>query len=183
MSLVVTWEIPLFGIQINPNLLFKLHPLKENRKDEVDQIKVDRDNYLGRGMSLQYEKPLHIVRGEGIYLIDSEGRKYIDMVNNVAHVGHEHPKVVKAGKQQMSILNTNSRYLHANITQLAKTLASTLPPELNVFHFVNSGSEANELALRMAKGMTGSKEVFASEVGYHGNTNSCIDISYYRFDG
>mgnify|MGYP001164240065 FL=1 len=171
------------GICPDPNLLFKLHPLKENRKDEVDQIKVDRDNYLGRGMSLQYEKPLHIVRGEGIYLIDSEGRKYIDMVNNVAHVGHEHPKVVKAGKQQMSILNTNSRYLHANITQLAKTLASTLPPELNVFHFVNSGSEANELALRMAKGMTGSKEVFASEVGYHGNTNSCIDISSYKFDG
>jgi 4-aminobutyrate aminotransferase-like enzyme len=83
----------------------------------------------------------------------------------------------------MALLNTNSRYLHDNITALADKLKETLPPELNVFHFVNSGSEANELALRMVKTYTGSNEMLVSEVGYHGNTNGCVDISSYKFDG
>ena len=171
------------GFCPDPNLLFKSKVLLHKEEITIDKIKSDRRSYLGRGMSLQYEEPLHIVRGEGVYLFDDQGRKYIDTVNNVAHVGHEHPKVVKAGQSQMGVLNTNSRYLHNNITHLAKTLAQTLPPELCVLHFVNSGSEANELALRMAKTVTGSKEVIASEIGYHGNTNSCVDISSYKFDG
>ncbi len=104
-------------------------------------------------------------------------------MNNVAHVGHEHIEVVKAGRAQMALLNTNTRYLHKNINELAELLLSTFPPELNVVHFVNSGSEANELALRMAKTATGGKGFIASEVGYHGNTNACIDVSSYKFDG
>lgn len=171
------------GFCPDPNLLFKSKALLHKEEIKIDKIKSDRRSYLGKGMSLQYEEPLHIVRGEGVYLFDDQGRKYIDTVNNVAHVGHEHPKVVKAGQSQMGVLNTNSRYLHNNITHLAKTLAQTLPSELCVLHFVNSGSEANELALRMAKTVTGSKEVIASEIGYHGNTNSCVDISSYKFDG
>ena len=101
----------------------------------------------------------------------------------MAHVGHEHPAVVMAGQQQMGFLNTNSRYLHENINQLAKEIIATMPPELNVIHFVNSGSEANELAIRMAKANTGAKDFIASEVGYHGNANACIAISSYKFDG
>ena len=134
-------------------------------------------------MSLQYRTPLHIVRGSGVFLVDQNGRHYLDMVNNVAHVGHEHPRVVNAGQLQMGQLNTNTRYLHENITRLAKRLIDTLPEELSVVHFVNSGSEANELALRMIKTVTGSEQILACESGYHGNTNACIDVSSYKFDG
>ena len=134
-------------------------------------------------MSLQYKTPLHIVKGANQYLIDAVGRKYLDTVNNVAHVGHENFKVVKAGQQQMALLNTNTRYLHENITNLTKELLETLPKELSVLHFVNSGSEANELAIRMIKACTNSDEIIASEHGYHGNTNGTIHISSYKFDG
>ena len=167
----------------DPNLFFKLKELNLQNEDKTSQILKWRNEYLGRGMSLQYEVPLHIVRGSGVYLIDQNGRKYLDTVNNVAHVGHENPKVVIAGQRQMGILNTNSRYLHKNITDLAEKLKETLPPELSVFHFVNSGSEANELALRMVKAVTGSSHMLVSEFGYHGNTNACIEISSYKFDG
>ena len=174
-----TWQ----SICPNPNLLFKLKELASSAEDNSKQLLKARKQNLGRGMSLQYEEPLYIVRGSGVNLIDNWGRKYLDTVNNVAHVGHEHPRVVKAGQKQMALLNTNSRYLHDNITALADKLKETLPPELNVFHFVNSGSEANELALRMVKTYTGSNEMLVSEVGYHGNTNGCVDISSYKFDG
>ena len=143
----------------------------------------DRKKVLGKGMSLQYKDPLHIVRGEGVFLIDQNGRYFLDMVNNVAHVGHENSKVVKAGQLQMAQLNTNTRYINENITKLAHRILSTLPPELSVVHFVNSGSEAVELAIRMIKTVTGSNQILASQYGYHGNTNSCIDISSYKFDG
>ena len=174
-----TWQ----SICPNPNLLFKLKELASSAEDNSKQLLKARKQNLGRGMSLQYEEPLYIVRGSGVNLIDNWGRKYLDTVNNVAHVGHEHPRVVKAGQKQMALLNTNSRYLHDNITALADKLKETLPPALNVFHFVNSGSEANELALRMVKTFTGSNEMLVSEVGYHGNTNGCVDISSYKFDG
>ena len=167
----------------DPNLLFKLKDLNQQNEDKAPQILKSRKKYLGRGMSLQYQEPLHIVRGSGVYLIDQNGRKYLDTVNNVAHVGHENSRVVIAGQKQMGILNTNSRYLHKNITDLAEKLKETLPQELSVFHFVNSGSEANELALRMVKAVTGSSQMLVSEVGYHGNTNCCIEISSYKFDG
>jgi 4-aminobutyrate aminotransferase-like enzyme len=134
-------------------------------------------------MSLSYEEPLQFVRGMGAYLIDQYGSAYLDTVNNVAHVGHEHPAVVKAGQQQMALLNTNSRYLHENLNLLASELLDTFPSELSVVHFVNSGSEANELALRMAKMVTGNNDILASEMGYHGNTGACIEISSYKFDG
>ena len=98
-------------------------------------------------------------------------------------MGHEHFEVVKAGRAQMAVLNTNSRYLYENINILSKELLETLPRELKVVHFVNSGSEANELAIRMVRANTGQRDIIASEVGYHGNSNMCIDISSYKFDG
>lgn len=167
----------------NPNLLFKLDGFKENLIDTSDEILAQRKQHLGKGMSLQYQKPLHFVKGTNQYLIDAFGRKYLDTVNNVAHVGHENFKVVKAGQNQMALLNTNTRYLHENITILAEELLATLPKEISVLHFVNSGSEANELAIRMVKTCTNSNEIIASEHGYHGNTNETINISSYKFDG
>ena len=167
----------------DPNLLFMSDALLNSNAVSDKEIINYRKQHLGKSLSLQYKTPIKMVRGAGQYLMDQFGKKYLDTVNNVAHVGHENYNVVKAGQQQMGLINTNSRYLHENINELAKELIETLPPELNVLHFVNSGSEANELAIRMVKAVTGSKDIIASEVGYHGNANTCIDISSYKFDG
>ncbi len=166
----------------NPNLLFKSEALQQNDVITNEELIKYRKQHLGKSLSLQYKIPIKMVRGAGQYLMDQYGRKYLDTVNNVAHVGHENYNVVKAGQAQMALINTNSRYLHENINALAKELIETLPPELNVLHFVNSGSEANELAIRMVKANTGERDIIASEVGYHGNSNMCIDISSYKFD-
>ena len=167
----------------DPNLLFKIKELVQRETVSNTDITAYRKQHLGKSLSLQYKVPIKMVRGAGQYLMDQFGRKYLDTVNNVAHVGHEHPAVVRAGQEQMALINTNSRYLHENINDLAKELLETLPPELSVLHFVNSGSEANELAIRMVKAVNGQRDIIASEVGYHGNTNMCIDISSYKFDG
>ncbi len=153
------------------------------KEDKASDILAKRKETLGRGLSISYSKPLHIVRGYRQYLYDTGGRRYLDTVNNVAHVGHEHPRILRLAQQQMGVLNTNTRYLHDNITAFAEELLATFPPELSVCHFVNSGSEANELALRMAKTVSGKQGMLAVEVGYHGNTGGCIDISSYKFDG
>ncbi len=167
----------------DPNQLFKSKALEKKQKPSHADLIAYRKKHLGKSLKLHYQRPIHMVRGAGQYLMDAFGQKYLDTVNNVAHVGHEHYAVVRAGQEQMALLNTNSRYLHENINALSKELIATLPPELNVLHFVNSGSEANELAIRMAHTATGAKDIIASQVGYHGNTNMCIDISSYKFDG
>ena len=167
----------------DPNLLFKSEALLNNNAISNEELIDYRKQHLGKSLSLQYKTPIKMVRGAGQYLVDQFGRQYLDTVNNVAHVGHENYNVVKAGQEQMALINTNSRYLHENINALAKELLETLPQKLNVLHFVNSGSEANELAIRMVKAATGERDIIASEVGYHGNANMCIDISSYKFDG
>lgn len=141
-----------------------------------------RRERLGYGLSVSYRAPLHILRGSMQYLYDHTGRRYLDTVNNVAHVGHEHPRIVAAGAGQLSLLNTNSRYLHPRVVEFAEALTATLPPALSVVHFVNSGSEANELALRMAAAVTGTSRALAMEMGYHGNTSRTIAVSSYKFD-
>jgi 4-aminobutyrate aminotransferase-like enzyme len=176
---IAVWK----SICIDPNALFRIKNLYTKKSSSNEELITYRKKHLGKGLSLHYEEPIKMVRGEGVFLLDQFGKKYLDTVNNVAHVGHEHPVVVKASQQQTAILNTNSRYLHENINLLAQEILDTLPSELSVVHFVNSGSEANELAIRMAKTMTGKQDVIASEVGYHGNTNTCVDISSYKFDG
>jgi len=150
---------------------------------DAGEILEKRRSSLGRSYSLSYKKPLHFVRANGAYLYDKTGRKYLDCVNNVPHVGHQNIKVVEAATKQMQLLNTNTRYLHQNIVDLAGKLTSTMPDKLKVCHFVNSGSEANELAIRMARIATGRQGVAAMEHGYHGNTSLCVDISSYKFNG
>lgn len=162
--------------------------LQLDAASEIDNVFDDRrlldsrKKMLGRSLSISYQQPLHMVRGTGQYLMDTTGRRYLDMVNNVAHVGHEHPKVVEAGRRQMGLLNTNTRYLHEELVAFADELTATLPASLSVCHFVNSGSEANELALRMAKVYTGTRDIIAVAHGYHGNTQECINVSSYKFD-
>ncbi|GAA0891298.1 aminotransferase class III-fold pyridoxal phosphate-dependent enzyme [Fulvivirga kasyanovii] len=155
----------------------------DDEKSKAEDILAQRKKKLGRSLSISYHKPLHIVRGFRQYLYDATARRYLDMVNNVAHVGHEHPAVVRAGQEQMAVLNTNTRYLHEQLVYFAEELTATLPKGLSVCHFVNSGSEANELALRMVRANTHQKDMIVLETGYHGNTNGCIDISSYKFDG
>ena len=142
-----------------------------------------RKRLLGRNLSVAYEKPLNIVRGSMQYLYDDEGRRYLDAYNNVAHVGHCHPKVVAAGQQQMALLNTNTRYLGDLILQYAEKLTATLPDPLNVCFFVNSGSEANELAIRLARSHTKARDMIVLDHAYHGNTTTLIDLSPYKHDG
>jgi 4-aminobutyrate aminotransferase-like enzyme len=134
-------------------------------------------------LSLSYREPLHIVRGYGAFLYASDGRRYLDMVNNVCHVGHCHPRVVRAISRQAAVLNTNTRYLHRNIVELAERLTSLLPAPLEVAFFVNSGSEANDLALRLARTFTRRKDTLVLDGSYHGNLTSLIEVSPYKFDG
>ena len=166
----------------DPNLLFKSKSIKSSKGISNAEIVNYRNRHLGKSLKLHYNNPIRIVRGAGQYLIDNTGRLYLDTVNNVAHVGHENPEIVMAGQKQMALLNTNTRYLHEGINALAEKLLSTLPKELSVCYFVNSGSEANELAIRMIKEVTGQKDIIVSQWGYHGNTNKCVDISSYKFD-
>lgn len=142
-----------------------------------------RKRLLGPNLSVAYKNPLKIVRGEMQYLYDDQGVEYLDAYNNVAHVGHCNPRVVKAGQDQMAVLNTNTRYLHDLINEFAERLLSSLPDPLRVCYFVNSGSEANELALRLARSHTNAVDLVVLDHAYHGNTNTLIDISPYKFDG
>lgn len=142
-----------------------------------------RKQHLGKTLSLSYQEPLKMVRGQGAYLFNEQGTPYLDMVNNVCHVGHCHPTVVAAGQTQLAKLNTNTRYLHDNIVDYADKLLATMPDKLSVCMLVNSGSEANELAFRLARCFTKSKELLVVDGAYHGNTNACIEASPYKFDG
>ena len=113
-----------------------------------------RRAYLGSNLSVSYDEPLHIVRGWKQYLYDETGRAFLDCYNNVPLVGHSHPRVVKAVQQQIALLNTNTRYLHQTILDYASMLQRVLPEPLRVCYFLNSASEANELAIRMARAYT-----------------------------
>ncbi|TFH33231.1 MAG: aminotransferase class III-fold pyridoxal phosphate-dependent enzyme, partial [Anaerolineales bacterium] len=142
-----------------------------------------RQRLIGPSLSIAYLSPLKMVRGAGQYLYDERGKPYLDLINNVCHVGHCHPRVVEAGQRQMERLNTNTRYLYDGLTEYAERLCATLPHPLEVCFFVNSGSEANELALRLAETHTGRKDFLVIDGAYHGHTGRLIDISPYKFMG
>ncbi|MFW9834634.1 MAG: aminotransferase class III-fold pyridoxal phosphate-dependent enzyme, partial [Candidatus Thorarchaeota archaeon] len=142
-----------------------------------------RTEYIARPLSVSYQKPLTIVRGFMQYLYDETGREYLDIRNNVPQVGHSNPRIVRALSKQASALNTNTRYLHENLVKYAKRLTEKLPRELSICFFVNSGSEANELALRLARTHTKQKDIIAIDGAYHGNTSELVNISSYKHDG
>lgn len=166
----------------DPSLLLTGNYSSKENSLTKEEIISFRKQHVGKNLSISYKQPIKMVRGAGQYLIDELGKRYLDTVNNVAHVGHENERVVKAGQRQMAVLNTNTRYLHENLVKFVEELLATMPRALNVAFVVNSGSEANELAMRLAKNYTGQRDMIVSEVGYHGNTNGCIDISSYKFD-
>ncbi len=168
----------------DPNLIAGI-PAERFPNDGMSRERIlsARAEHIGRSLSISYDQPLQIVCGSMQYLYDADGRAYLDAVNNVPHVGHCHPRVVRAGQEQMAVLNTNTRYLHENLARYAERLRATLPDPLRVCFFVCSGSEANELALRLARAHTQRKEMIVIAAGYHGNTTSLVEISPYKFDG
>ena len=167
----------------DPNLVLGIPELTPAARNVAAELLGARRRLLGPSLSISYRRPLEIVRGMGAYLYDDGGQPYLDCVNNVAQVGHAHPRVVRAGQEQMAVLNTNTRYLHDSLTEYARRLAATLPDPLGVCFFVCTGSEANELALRMARTHTGREGMVVLEGGYHGNTSSLVQLSSYKFDG
>lgn len=136
-----------------------------------------RKRLLGPAYSLFYREPLHLVRGEGAWLYDADGRRYLDMYNNVPHVGHCHPAVVEALTRQSRLLNTHTRYLHEKVLDYAERLTALLPDGLDVAMFSCTGTEANELALRIARAVTGAEGVIVSEHSYHGNSQAISEIT------
>src|SRR5882672_10837882 len=168
----------------DPNLLLGIpaerFPPPQNNVEETLRA---RGSLLGKNLSVSYRRPLKIVRGWQQYLYDDTGRAYLDVYNNVPLVGHSHPAVVRAAQEQLALLNTNTRYLHDNAIRYAQRLSELMPDALRVCYFLNSGSEANELALRLARAHTGREDVIVLEHAYHGHTNTLIDISPYKFNG
>ena len=146
-----------------------------------EQNHVLRARHLAPSLKTHYAGspggPLKLASGRGTYLMDVQGNRYLDCVNNVCHVGHCHPRVVRAASAQLATLNTNSRYLHDNIVHLAQRLTALMPRPLEVAIFVNSGTEANDLALRLARNHTGMRDVFCVDGAYHGNSAATLAIS------
>jgi 4-aminobutyrate aminotransferase-like enzyme/Ser/Thr protein kinase RdoA (MazF antagonist) len=168
----------------DPNLLIAIPQNRfPNQDPTIQETLTSRHELLGKNLSISYQKPLKIVRGWMQHLYDDTGRVFLDFYNNVPLVGHSHPRVVQAIQKQIALLNTNTRYLHDVVNRYAQSLTQHLPEPLRVCFFVNSGSEANELALRLALTHTQREDIIVLERAYHGNTSTLIDISPYKFDG
>lgn len=165
----------------------KLHEQKSSKNSEIGHalIKV-RDQQMGPNVSVFYKQDggLVITSGKGVHMIDVDGNKHLDCCNNVACVGHSHPAVIAAGVAELQQIQTNGRFLHPIRQRYLTKLLATFPPELNTVYLVNSGSEANDLALRMAREHTTAKnpqDVIVLDSAYHGHTQSLIEISPYKW--
>lgn len=145
-------------------------------------ILAERKARFGQNLKLTYTDPVMFLRGWKTHLFDEWGRPFLDSYNNVPHVGHAHPRIQAVAADQLQRMNSNTRYLHPAQIAFAKKIASYMPEPLSVCFFVNSGSEANELSLRLARAHSGGKDMITPDNGYHGNTTGCIDISAYKFN-
>jgi 4-aminobutyrate aminotransferase-like enzyme len=173
-------------LRINPiaaeNAFRKTVGFSTHKTPSIAQSVQRRHEYLSPILSMSYKEPIQMVGAAFQYMYDIHGNTFLDAYNNIAHVGHSHPKVVTAGQRQMAQLNTNTRYLYSQLADYADCLLSKFPDTLNKVFFVNSGSAASDLAMRMAHGHTGQKKMMVMEHGYHGNTQIGIDISDYKFN-
>jgi ethanolamine-phosphate phospho-lyase len=184
---IPVWTLLEKWISISPDLAansfrqscgFKSKPLK-SREYYIGR----RDRHLSKCLSLSYETPIIMERAAFQYMFDHKGKTYLDCVNNIIHVGHCHPHVVDAGQRQMARMNTNTRYFYNAIHDYAERILNRFPASLNKIFFVNSGSAASDLAIRLARTYTNKKDVIVMDHGYHGNTTTGIEISPYKFKG
>jgi len=145
--------------------------------DSLQNLLQRRQRVMGKAYRLFYEQPVHIVSGEGVWLYDADGTKYLDVYNNVPHVGHCHPKVVAAICKQAGTLNTHTRYLHELVLDYAEKLTGRFPDGLDIAMFACTGTEANELALRLARAKTGATGMIVTDNAYHGNSWAIAQIT------
>lgn len=169
---------------LDPNLLLGIPTERFATHRRAPAIAASRAEHVGPNVRLSYASaPLSVVRGVGAHLYDEAGHRYVDAYNNVAHVGHAHPRVVRAVSEQLALLNTNTRYLQEQLADYTDELVALFPDPLSVCFFTASGSEANELALRLARAATGARDLIVMDGAYHGHTTTMIDISPYKHDG
>jgi 4-aminobutyrate aminotransferase-like enzyme/Ser/Thr protein kinase RdoA (MazF antagonist)/murein DD-endopeptidase MepM/ murein hydrolase activator NlpD len=172
-----TW----LSLSPDPNLLLGIPPDRFVRHPTTATLLGERRRLFGGNVRLSYgRRPLQIVRGWMQYLFDETGRPYLDAYNNVPHVGHAHPRVTEAVAAQLGTLNTNTRYLNEVAVEYAAELTAQFPSPLEVCFFTASGSEANELALRLARAHTGQRDLVVMDGAYHGHTTTLVDISPYK---
>lgn len=181
------WNLLKKWLTINP-----LHAQNAFRQaagmDRVLEENLDKDislrrKYISNALSLSYQKPIKMNKAAFQYMYDTQGNTYLDMRNNIPHVGHSHPRVVLAAQKQMAQLNTNTRYLYDELNEYSERLLAKFPKQLNKIFFVNSGSAASDLAIRLALNHTQKEKLAVMQYGYHGNTWASINISHYKFAG
>ena len=179
------WSMLHKWLRVNPrgaeNLFRNAVGMPVHQQPSVDKTINRRHQHVSSILSLSYAKPISMDRAAFQYMYDTGGSTFLDAYNNIPHVGHSHPAVVAAGQRQMARLNTNTRYLYDLLSEYAEKLLSKFPDPLNKVYFVNSGSAATDLAIRMAYAHTQHKKLMILEHGYHGNTQIAIDISDYKF--
>lgn len=181
------WELLKKWVKINPiyarNEFRKAAGFEIPTEKTVEEKTTERFQSVSSIFSISYKKPLYMDGAAFQYMFDKYGNRYLDAYNNIPHVGHSHPKVVEAGQKQMAKLNTNTRYLYDQLNEYSANLLKKFPASLNKVFFVNSGSAATDLALRLARNFTGKNLIAVVEHGYHGNTQAGIEISHYKFAG
>ncbi len=180
------WKMLYRWLSINPvnaeNKFRQAIGLSIEKPMTIKEVTEKRHQYISSILSLSYNKPIYMVRSAFQYMYDAYGNTFLDAYNNIPHVGHSHPKVIAAGQNQMAKLNTNTRYLYDQLYEYAKKLVSKFPASLNKVFFVNSGSAASDLAIRITKIHTGLEKLMVMEHGYHGHTQMATDISDYKFN-
>lgn len=179
------WDLLRKWIRINPlqarNSFYKAAGFELELPVEVSSLIEMRFKVMSPILSVSYKEPIHMTGAAFQYMYDSHGNTFLDAYNNIPHVGHQHPLVVAAGQRQMASLNTNTRYLYDQLEAYASRLLSKFPRPLNKVFFVNSGSAASDLAIRLAMNYTNRQHLMVMEHGYHGNTRMGIDISHYKY--
>lgn len=180
------WKMLYAWLSINPinaeNHFRAAIGLIAEKPKPLEEVVKRRHQHISPILSLSYDDPIYMDRSAFQYMYDTYGNTILDAYNNIPHVGHSHPKVVEAGQRQMAKLNTNTRYLYDQLSEYAEKLISKFPPSLNKVFFVNSGSAASDLALRIAKIHTGYEKIMVMEHGYHGHTQAATEISDYKFN-
>jgi 4-aminobutyrate aminotransferase-like enzyme len=171
------------GVTADPAPLLSIPGYVTAPQREARSVMRRRDRRLARSQRAYYRTPPHLVRGRGVWMYDEDGFAYLDAINNVTHVGHAEPRISAAATRQMKKLNTNSRFLYEGMAAYAERLVETLPAPLEVVFFVCTGSEANDLALRMSRQVTGRDDVMVIDGAYHGNTTAVMGISPNRYKG
>lgn len=179
------WKLLHRWLRINPvrakQAFRKAAGLPIEKSITIENLVEHRHKFIPSVLSLSYSKPIHMNRAAFQYMYDTDGNTFLDAYNNIPHVGHAHPRVVEAGQRQIAILNTNTRYAYDLLNEYAEKLISKFPSKLSKVYFVNSGSAASDLAIRLARQHTGHENIMVMEHGYHGHTQVGIDISDYKF--